>query len=82
MITLTERTDGLITLRAPGTGVVHFHAPRALCGELEVFEAGEAIADVGGSALVAPALGFVVRTLIGDGMFVDNEMPLVIFRTP
>ena len=81
MITLAERTDGLLTLRAPATGVVRFHAPRALCGELEVFEAGQAIADVDGIALVATAHGFVVQTLAADGTLVDNEMPLVIFRT-
>jgi hypothetical protein len=81
MITLTERTDGLVTLRAPGAGIVRFHAPRALCGELEVFEAGETIADVGGIALAATARGFVVRALAGEGSLVDDNMPLVIFRT-
>jgi hypothetical protein len=81
MITLTERTDGLLTLRAPGSGVVHFHAPRALCGELEVFEAGEAIADVGGITVLASVRGFVVRTLAREETVVGAEMPLVLFRT-
>jgi hypothetical protein len=81
MITLTERTDGLLTLRAPGAGVVHFHAPHALCGELEVFEAGEAIADVGGIAVLASARGFVVQRLAGDGTVVGAEMALVLYRT-
>jgi hypothetical protein len=81
MITLTERTDDVVTLRTPGAGIVHFRAPRALCGELEVFEAGESIADVGGIALVAPARGFVVRTLVHADALVDSEIPLVIFRT-
>jgi hypothetical protein len=81
MITLTERTDSVVTLRAPGAGIVRFHAPRALCGELEVFEAGEMIADVGGIAVVAIERGFVVRTLTGDETLVVGEMPLVIFRT-
>jgi len=81
MITLTERTDGLVTLRAPGTGIVRFHSPRALCGELEVFEAGEAIGDVDGIDVVASARGFVVRTFAGHGTLVGNETPLVLFRT-
>jgi hypothetical protein len=81
MITLTERTGGLLTLRAPATGVVRFHAPRALCGELEVFEAGQAIADVGDITIVASAHGFVVRMLARDGALVADDMPLVIFRT-
>ena len=41
MITLTERATGPVTLRAPVRGIVRFHAPPALCGELEMFEAGE-----------------------------------------
>jgi hypothetical protein len=81
MITLTERTDGLVTLRAPGAGMVRFHAPRALCGELEVFEAGEAIAEIEQTLVLAPARGFVVRTLTGDGALVDADLPLVLFRT-
>jgi hypothetical protein len=81
MITLTERSDGLAMLHAPCAGIVRFHAPRTLCGELEVFEAGETIADVGGIALVASARGFVARALAGDRTLVDDTTPLVIFRT-
>lgn len=81
MITLTERADGLVTMRAPGAGILRFHAPRALCGELEIFAAGDAIADVEGIEVVASTRGFVVRTLAGEGTFVEDEMPLLIFRT-
>jgi hypothetical protein len=81
MITVTQRTDGLVTLRAPCAGMVRFHPPGALCGDLEVFEAGETIADVGGIVVVASARGFVVRTLAVEGTIVQNDMPLVIFRT-
>jgi hypothetical protein len=81
MITLTERGTGPITLRAPVDGTVLFHAPPALCGELEVFEAGDVIADVGHVEVRAPARGFVERRLAAEGTPVAQAMPLVDFRT-
>lgn len=81
MITLTERATGPITLRAPVGGTVLFHAPPALCGELEVFAAGDVVADVGHVEVCAPARGFVVRHLAAEGTTVEQAMPLVDFRT-
>ena len=81
MITLTERATGPITLRAPVRGTVLFHAPPALCGELEVFEPGDVVADVRHVEVCAPARGFVERRLAADGTPVEEEMPLVVFRT-
>jgi predicted deacylase len=81
MITLTERATGPITLRAPAGGRVLFHAPPALCGELEVFEAGDVVANVGDTEVCAPARGFVVRRLVAEGTPVVQAMPLVDFRT-
>lgn len=81
MITLAERATGPITLRAPVDGTVLFHAPSALCGELEVFEAGDVVADVGHAEVCAPARGFVVRRLVTEGTPVEQAMPLVDFRT-
>jgi len=43
MITLTERSAGPMTLRAPVGGTVRFRAPAALCGELEIFEPGDTV---------------------------------------
>ena len=80
MISLAERATGPITLRAPVGGTVLFHAPSALCGELEVFEAGAIIADVGHVEVCAPARGFVVRHLAAEGTPVEQAMPLVLFR--
>jgi len=80
MISLAERATGPITLRAPVGGTVLFHAPSALCGELEVFEAGAVVADVGHVEVCAPARGFVVRHLAAEGTPVEQAMPLVLFR--
>jgi hypothetical protein len=79
MITLTERSSEPVTLRAPVAGVVRFHAPRALCGELEVFDGGETIADVGTTEIVAPSRGYIVRRLVPEGIRVDDALPLIVF---
>ena len=81
MITLTERAAGPVTLRAPERGTVRFHAPPAPCGELEVFDAGDVIAEVGRLEVCAPERGFVVRRLTADRTPVEQGMPLVVFRT-
>lgn len=81
MITLTERAAGPITLRAPVGGTLRFHAPPALCGELEVFEAGDVVADIARVEVCAPARGFVVRRLAAEGAPVEEAMPLAVFRT-
>jgi len=80
MITLTERSAGPITLRAPVGGTVRFRAPAALCGELEMFEAGDAVADVEHVEVCAPARGFILRSLAADGTLVERSMPLVVFK--
>lgn len=81
MITLTERATGPMMLRAPVRGTVLFHAPPELCGELEVFEAGDVVADVDRVEVCAPARGFVVRRHTAQGTPVEHDMPLVDFRT-
>ena len=51
-----------------------------LCGELEVFEAGETIADVDGSARIeAPTRGFVVRSHVADGALTRAGAPVATF---
>jgi len=80
MITLTEHSVGPITLRAPVDGNVRFHAPAALCGELEMFEAGDAVADVEHVEVSAPARGFILRSLAAEETLVEQAMPLVVFK--
>ena len=80
MITVTERSAGPITLRAPVGGTVRLHAPTALCGELEMFEPGDAVADVEHVEVCAPARGFILRSLAADGTLVEQAMPLVVFK--
>ena len=81
MITLAERSAGPVTLCAPAGGIVRFRAPSALCGELEVFEAGEVVAGVGLIEVCAPARGFVVRRLAADGTSVELAAPIIVFGT-
>ncbi|MGZ4120070.1 MAG: hypothetical protein ACXVQY_10325 [Actinomycetota bacterium] len=66
MKVLTRRHGDAVTLVAPGTGRVRFHAPETLCGELEIFDAHEIVADIDGVLVVAPGHGFVVRQLVPD----------------
>jgi len=80
MKTLAPLRTGSIVVDAPATGVVRFAPPSSFCGELEVFDEGEAIAVVGEEAIVsAPARGFVLRSLAGDGVRVDAGRPILIF---
>lgn len=69
-----------ITLRAPREGTVRFLAPRQLCGELEVFDAGEGVCAVADVCVRAPRLAFVVGHLVTDGDAVDEGQPLVELR--
>ena len=71
---------GTVILAAPIAGRVRLHPPKMLCGELEVFEAGETIADVDGSARIeAPARGFVVRSHVVDGALTRAGAPVATF---
>ena len=80
MSVTTERRSGTVILAARVAGRVRLHPPRTLCGELEVFEGGETIADVDGAALIdAPARGFVVRTHVIDGARVEDGTPIATF---
>jgi hypothetical protein len=76
----TEHRAGTVILAAPIAGRVRLRPPRMLCGELEVFEGGETIADVDGSAHIeAPARGFVVRAHVIDGALVEEGTPIATF---
>lgn len=80
MSVATEHRAGTAILTAPIAGRVRLHPPKTLCGELEVFDAGETIADVDGSARIeALSRGFVVRALVGDGALVRAGAPVVTF---
>lgn len=80
MNTVAPPITGTITLSAPAAGRVELHAPRALCGELEVFERGEVVAAVGGAPVEAPEHGFLLRALALDGARVDVGEPVVTYR--
>jgi hypothetical protein len=80
MSVATERRAGTVILAAPIAGRVRLHPPKTLCGELEVFEGGETIADVDGSARIeAPVRGFVVRAHVADGARVAAGAPVATF---
>lgn len=84
MSVLIAEASGTITLCAPATGRVRFHPPAMLCGELEVFEAGEPIVSIEHSSVTpvrAPIRGFVLRVFAGDGDHVEESMALLLFRT-
>lgn len=84
MTVLTTEASGTITLCAPSPGRVRFHPPRMLCGELEVFEAGETIASIEFESVThirAPIRGFVLRAFAGDGDQVEESTALLLFRT-
>lgn len=66
-------------LTAPVAGRVRLHPPRTLCGELEVFDATEPIADIDGTPIEAPASGFVVGSLVADGAIVEAGAPVATF---
>ena len=80
MSVATEHRAGSAILAAPVAGRVRLHPPKTLCGELEVFEGGEAIADVDGIARIeAPARGYVVRAHVADGAIVEAGAPVATF---
>lgn len=84
MSVLTAEVSGTIALCAPSTGRVWFHPPRMLCGELEVYEAGESVASIESGSVTpirAPARGFVLRTFATDGDHIEESMDLLLFRT-
>lgn len=76
----TQTQSGEAILTAPASGRAEFCPPRALCGELEVFEPGETVATVGGGTIDAPDRGFVLRTLVADGELVTEGTPVVSYR--
>ena len=80
MNVVTARAIGTVTLTAPIAGRVVLGAPRALCGELEVFERGEVVASVDGGPVEAPERGFVLRALVGEGARVLAGDPIVEYR--
>ena len=79
MKTLVEQQRGTLRLRAPSSGAVHWCAPRVLCGELEIYESGELIADVGGIPVVAPGRGFIVRAAVPEGCSVEIDREIAMF---
>ena len=80
MSVATEHRAGTVILAAPIAGRVRLHPPKTLCGELEVFESGETIADVDGAGRIeAPARGFVVRAHVADGALVEDGAPVATF---
>ncbi|HLW16776.1 MAG TPA: hypothetical protein VKV69_05395 [Actinomycetota bacterium] len=74
-----EQPVGSVTLRAPATGVVHWLAPDALCGELDVFAHADPIATVGDTIILAPAHGFIVRLLVREGEIVAQGSDVGVF---
>ena len=80
MKTLLAAREETVVLTAPRGGVVSLRAPAALCGELEVFEAGEAVACVGDEVVAAPGRGFVARAFVVDGALVRDGDPVVELR--
>lgn len=80
MRTLAERIEGTMVLRAPCSGVVRIHPPRALCGELEVYEEHEPVASMGDTTLASPAHGFLVRLLVTDDAWVEKDSAVAEFR--
>lgn len=81
MKTETDLRTGPITLTAPVAGMVRFCAPPALCGELDVFQRGDAIAHVGGVSVEAPDQGFMLRAFVADGSHVEQAAPIASYRT-
>lgn len=77
---LAVRASGTVTLSAPASGRIRLVPPRALCGELEVFERGEVVATVGAAPVEAPEHGFVLRALALDGDHVMEGAPVVSYR--
>jgi hypothetical protein len=76
---LVEQRDGTCALRAPANGTLRWLAPSVLCGELEIYERGEAVAEVGGALVTAPERGFIVRVLVPDGCSVEIDREIVLF---
>jgi len=77
----TQIQPQTVFLTAPTAGRVAFCAPRALCGELEVFAPAETIAVVGGVRVEAPDHGFILRALVADGEQVTAGTAIVAYRT-
>jgi len=69
----------VVSLTAPCDGVMRLHAPRALCGELEVFEPGEPVISVGDRLVHAPAAGFIARALVSEHDYVREGTVLLRF---
>ena len=79
MTTLVEQQRGALRLRAPSSGAVHWCAPRTLCGELEIYESGEPIAEIDGIPMVAPGRGFIVRAAVPEGCSVEVDREIATF---
>jgi len=79
MTTLVEQHRGTCALRAPASGTIRWLAPSVLCGELEIYERGEAVAAVGSAVVTAPERGFIVRVLVSEGCSVEIDREIVLF---
>ena len=79
MTTVVEQLRGTPALRAPASGVLRWMAPRALCGELELFEAGDAVAMIGDAPVFAPERGFIVRRLVAEGRSIEEGQEIATF---
>jgi hypothetical protein len=80
MTTRTIERARTVLITAPADGQVLRIPPRALCGELEVYDAHDEIARVGHRPISAPGHGFVSRVLARDGVFVSGGAPILEFR--
>jgi hypothetical protein len=83
MTTTTDIRTGPVILTASIAGRVRLHPPRALCGELEIFQAHETIATVTNEhrteRIEAPADGFLLHVYARDDADVEPDSPLVVF---
>ena len=71
----SESHGGVVALSVPAPGILKFLPPEAMCGELEVYEAGGVIARVASSTgwadVLAPARGFLRQRLVNEDMWVE-----------
>lgn len=79
MTAATKSGVGCVVLCAPCAGRLRFVPPRALCGELEVYDAGQILATIDAGVIAAPASGFVVRVLAADGTNVAAGSDIVVY---
>lgn len=73
----TDVRAGTTTIVAPAAGRLRLHPPAALCGELEVFDAGDVLASIDAVVVATPASGFVLRALVADGAVLEEGTPIL-----